>query len=853
MRAIIKYLKVLLPVSAMYFLPVSCETNRMIDENENENNGKNKTVNLLVNVPERSISSYASVDGTEDENHIDTLFVKLYESGNPNPVEIRKFYGSELQPVNGTNDSIVNVAFETDKLSGGGMITVEVYANRMKIAPITGEIPLPDRQDASTLFMMSGSGALTYNGTSYNGTIPVIRNVAKLRVRISKHPNILPANLIIHYDKTKVEVVNTPDRTQLLTPPPAAPPPGLAYISYAPRTGVGLRPESPIGVFAGGQTDSLYLNENYLEDVDYTDDGKKTQLKISITTQEPGFPEKTSEYTYPLFVENSYRVKRNHIYTLDIKIAGQSLEPLVTMDIRPWSEVAINGDINGVFLSLEKSELEILPVHTENSPARVAYHTDHASVSLDWSEVDPSYNIDMSVTGIQGSDGEVKIYWQAGGAPVQNFTDTVYVVVRNIRIALALKYNLTATPGPWVGAFYRWNQTGERIIKMPGEGDWTATVTHGSDFIVLDGMPSKDPHLCTGAAALGNDAGFDDDYPVNSDAASIAGKGIVFFRTGLKSRLAYMGAPPRYGVVEVVQGGVTRKIYVRQGEEADYIMRPTDENPSDSYSPRAYAMKLSPYNLSDPGRGVGGNDINAHNTMLYGETVFSSNKFTDYPSQGGYLFQWNLGAGSSHRAYHPANPVATAISNWDAAQKNAWEKTLEPCPAGYRHPNDSLKSPATSEIRQSLYLIPGEATGLTPSNSVRGYYADGFFDRLPINKSPNGADSTTVSFNLSNLIDAANTKVAYTGRLIYNPVTNASVFLPASGVRNGADGTLQMSGETGLYWTSTRWEDNDYLSCAFTFSPTESGENRIRDVYRNNGVSIRCVKDDFGLPGSPGY
>jgi hypothetical protein len=505
----------------------------------------------------------------------------------------------------------------------------------------------------------------------------------------------------------------------------------------------------------------------------------------------------------------------------------------------------VNGDINGVYLSLEQSELELLPVHTENSPVRVGYHTDNTSVSLDWSRVDPAHNIDPSVTEIQGMNGEIKIYWRAGGAPLQAFRDTVYVVSRNIRKALILKYGLPGTAGNWVGAFYRWNQTGERIIKMPGEGDWTATVTQGGDFIVLDGTPSTDPALNTDLAAQGNDPGFDAGHPVNSTATTLTGKGLVFFRIGLKSQLAYLGAAPRYGVVEVTGDGMgTRKIYVRQGEEADYIMSPGDANPSDANNPREYAVRFSPYNLSDPGRGTGGGGIDAHSIMPFGETVFSSSKFTDYPSQGGYLFQWNLGAGLSHRAYHPVNPVAGPISSWEMTFKSAWERTLEPCPTGYRHPGDSLQSATLSEVRQSLYLTPGSGDGAL--NSVTGYYADGFFDRLPINQSPNGADSTTVSFSLTNLADAVNTRVAYSGRLIYNPTTNASIFLPAAGFRDGS-GMLTGTGEDGAYWTRTK--NSDGFGWTFSFTPSSfSGVGTT--AYQYSGLSIRCVKDDFGLPGS---
>jgi hypothetical protein len=256
-----------------------------------------KGVRIAVQVPRNSISTYAVEAGNDDENHIDTLFVNIFEN---NVIkESKKFYGSTLQTVSMTNDSIVEIAFEAENLSGGA-ITAEVFANRTGITPVTGEIPLPDKNNAATWFMMSGSGALTFNGTSYNGTVHIVRNVAKLRVRIVKHTTCVPANLDILYDQITVETLQAPDRTQLMTPPPVSTPAGLGYIAnYSLRKGSALRAEQPIATFTGGQIDSLYLNENYLNNGAYNS-SNITKVKITLPSQEPGMPVKTAEYTYDL-------------------------------------------------------------------------------------------------------------------------------------------------------------------------------------------------------------------------------------------------------------------------------------------------------------------------------------------------------------------------------------------------------------------------------------------------------------------------------------------------------------------------------------------------------------------------
>ena len=843
MRITLKSLSSTIIVVLMGVLAVSCVNEIVInDDPEPSPPLTGKKVRLAISVPKNSISSYASEIGSADENHIDTLFVRILEDGVIR--DSMKYFGTSLQDVIEPNDSIVNVVLEPDNLTGGS-ITAEAFANRMEVMPVTGEIPLPDKNDRETWFMMSGSAALAFNGTAYSGTIHLVRHVAKLRVRISKHTACIPSNLVINYNQIKVEVINVPDRTQLMIPPPIDTPAGLSYIAnYRSGTGMGLRSETPIATFNGGQIDSMYMNENYLNNSDYND-SNITQVKITIPSQEPGMPVKTAEYTYKLFTEGSYRIKRNHIYILDIKIAGQTLEPLVSMEILPWNDVNVKGDIQGVFLNLDRSTVYLSPVDIQNSLEVINFSTDHTSVMLDWSKVNPAHPIDTSVKYIQGMNGQIRFSWTGGGAPDYSFKDTVYVIAGNIIKPVVMEYNVPAGNfGDWVGTFHRWNQTGERIIKMRNLGEWTANVTEGVDFIRLNGGDTKDANWGTSLAALGNNTGFDDNYPVLGGASSLSGNGIIYFRVGLTGTLAHIGAQPRYGVIEVTTGSGVKKIYVRQGEEADYVMHPDDAN-----HPRPYAKKFSPFNLSDPLRGTGGGHISEHKDILFGMTL-NNRIFTDYPTQAGYFFQWNLGSGNFLKAFNPVNSIQ-AISGWETGSKGEWERMLDPCPPGYRHPNDSLRSPLTSEIRQSWYATPnGESygpaypSGVLLENSVWGFYADGFFDRLAVGVSPTGVESTTAGFESSSLYAVGNVDVAYSGLLIYNPATFSSLFLPAPGIREG-NGALLNAGAMGAYWTNSPNGNNGW---AFYFAPTSFYS--YNNALQSAGASVRCVKIDFGLPGS---
>ena len=808
-----------------------------------------KSVKIAVRVPNNSMKTYSVETGSNDENHIDTLFVKIFEDNVFK--ETKKFYGDVLKAAYGSNDTTVIVAFEMDNLSGG-TVTAEVYANRMEIRPITDEIPLPDRTHAATCFMMSGSGVLSYSGNTYSGTIHIVRDVAKLRIKIDKNSICIPDNLIIHYDKIKIETRQAPDRTQLLSPPPLNTPSGLTYIPrYATHTENTLRSKTPIITFSGGQIDSLYLNENYLNNNDYND-SNITQVTITIPTQEPGMPVKTAEYTYKLSTEGSFQIKRNYIYILDIRVAGQSLDPFISLDMTPWLDVDIEGDIYGAILNLDQATVNLSPVHTSDNPATIQYATDNSSITLDWSSVDPAHNIDTSTEYLSGKNGKIPFSWIGGGAPDYPFKDTLYVTAGNIVKSIVLDYQPPAGSfGNWVGTFHRWNQTGERIIKMRNTGAWKATVVQGDDFILLDSHPTQDVNWGTALAALGNDVDFDNAYPVSGTATTVSGSGIIYFRVGLKSALAKMDAHPRYGLIEVATHEGTKKIYVRQGEAADYVMRREDPNPANGNNPRPYAMRFSPFNLTDPQRGTGGNDVTLHNDYRLG-VVLASRYFTEYPTQAGYFFKWNLGEGNDLKVYHPVNTIPS-INGWTTATKSSWNRLLEPCPPGYRHPNDSLRSPLTSEFRQSLYAIPNGNTygpvhpdNMPLDNSLWGFYADGFFDRLAVETSPNGIISTTVSYNALNLAAPANTKIAYAGRLFYNPTTFSSLFLPAPGLRDGNEGgALKEAGYRAAYWTNSPNGNNGW---AFYFTP--SSFYGYNNAHQSNGASVRCVHINFGLPGS---
>jgi len=443
---------------------------------------------------------------------------------------------------------------------------------------------------------------------------------------------------------------------------------------------------------------------------------------------------------------------------------------------------------------------------------------------------------------------------------------------------------------PYVGAFWKANQTGERLIRMPrassgkADGVWTATVVAGIDWIVLDTLMTTDPNVGwrTGASEQavknGNDPNFDTNYPVGGARKHVGGilrpandpnykpnDENIYFRIGLKSQYTPTpGAPARYGVVLLTYANNSKRqrIWIRQGEGADYLMRTTDLSASPDFisADRPVARQFSPYNLTTSGAFNAAVSING----AKGQSDPPA-KFTEYPTQAGAFFQW---ANSSNKRYAYA-PYGTGVGYWDPVSNATgyWTDatyyladTYESCPEGYRRPTDGSTDSAVgtttlspdnmklSEMRQSLYANPVAADNAftAVSNSVYGYYADGFFDRRAIVNSDNGVINSAVS--------AGNNSIAYQGRLFFNPKPDsyASVFFPAAGYRlsNSLTGTLTFAGSNGYYWSSSSPNSIEAGGGGKSIELYATAINQ-NNYDRRFGFSIRCVVDvPLPIPGT---
>ena len=369
-------------------------------------------------------------------------------------------------------------------------------------------------------------------------------------------------------------------------------------------------------------------------------------------------------------------------------------------------------------------------------------------------------------------NGNTKIYLKATDNPSQiskrsstifldNRTDSIKCTINQAFLPLNSaipEYGSYPVKGPipYVGAFWRYNERGERIISFKAGADstlgaWTAKVfwvgeSWSNDKIVLSTKRSNDPLVNTSSP------GSAESYLVNDTFSIVTGKveagGSFYFRIGLTGifQNPTPDIPVRYAVVLLSYNNNTRhhKLFLRQGEDPDYLFKPTEKyklNETGEEKFRTYSRRFSPYNLT---------------ATTFKQSISSSNPaiFTQYPTQPGALFQWYNESPFYKFAYPQFGAQLLSTEYNVKVFPKFWsdiKSTYEIAPQGYstrtnpsvnfRRPRDGEKDnviyqtidASYSEIRQSLFVnvVSGarETTKTWMKNYWHGYYADGYFDR----------------------------------------------------------------------------------------------------------------------------
>ena len=583
----------------------------------------------------------------------------------------------------------------------------------------------------------------------------------------------------------------------------------------------------------------------------------KMTLKVTFTVGDG--PEKT--LSVPFGGVDPWAPGKHTEYLLTIQ--PDEIELIYT--VQDWDRTEVDGDIDERELKVSSTEVVATSVYYPHvyfwTPDRYV-----GNVYLDTFMADGTTRIDDFYAHLTDADGKYFAYDPASGegffklqlradvAPGE-YDHTLVLHADGLRRHIRVRATQFTPPSmwshysqsTWVGTFHRAGERGERIIYAQNgsaTNPWSARVLTGGDFIELSDSPTLDPGVLTA------NPGDPEAYYVTDGKQEVSGTGMVYFRIGLKSTYQPTDeAPARYGKVEVTtmySWGSTLKsiIYVRQGDAPDYVMRPTD--PGD----RAYAVKFSPYNLT--ARGM--NDQAQSVDVAYRDGVF-----VEYPTQAGAFFQWGVKDLSMiRRAYHPAYPGA--VTGWLGELNylygywNTLGQSWETCPPGYRRPYEgSVVGPnnegavARSELRQSLWNDPvagfssnADFDQVWNANSQWGFYADGFFDRNPM-QAQNAADPGTLT-----TVNRDSHRVGYVGRVYYNPHNDASLFMPSAGYREAADGRLNWPASAGNYWTATSQREvavNGYKNAVVHQAGGWPGTYIVR-MMQTFGMSVRCVRDD---------
>jgi hypothetical protein len=236
------------------------------------------------------------------------------------------------------------------------------------------------------------------------------------------------------------------------------------------------------------------------------------------------------------------------------------------------------------------------------------------------------------------------------------------------------------------------------------------------------------------------------------------------------------------------------------------------------------------------------------------------NRFTAYPTQGGYTFQWNY----STKAFTPLNED---LSDFSREMKGVefWDSNShETCPDGYRRPNDgpqkNAHTPSSndnitgSEMRQSLLYKPANQSEMIENKAdyvAFGYYADGFFDRKKLQKAKDMEAPTGIDYDLA--VELNTPYAAYAGQLYFNPITNASLFFPAAGNRMCFGDKFfvnQNRSVYGNYLTSSSVNDTHCWIMTFILYKTyhdgitRNSVSQSSTFDRTNSASVRCIKDE---------
>lgn len=787
-------------------------------------------------------------NGMAGENKVERLFMDVMNSGTVIASRSTADGALTLTPTDVDSVYAVSTLFDIGTLEAG--YTLRVRANEDTPAIISGQPVSP--------FYMSGTGVIEDGiNRNFKASVHLLRGVAKLRTTVRTTSFTVPQELMI--GDVKIQVIHAADRIRKYTP----------FSSHANEAVVENLPASSLNypdypevslydILAHEQVEingeaitfyPLFVYENYLEQEEEYDPAiNVTSLKLTIPVTD-GIASRVIERTIPVKAEDSYRMKRNHIYSVDVQVLSLD-EVKVFTDMLDWEDVGVTGDIvGGVDFDIDRTKITLIKDIVD--PVKLLKVDCHAPGRLQIRALKPNKTDLISTTDLQ-------LYCN-GITETDKLADNSGIY--DLTAAQVMNFYCTtgSVPANYEGGFIEISSDNVHVEYIP--------VSSLDTFTPLDTEGTANSYIADRGAGsysftatiMGNGVdGIIDEGKFEDASGNILTKAGGANIHPLSAKLLWQDTDELVEQVALVNGRVQVKMGRSRGNAVIAVYDKTNPNAEDAKvlwswhlwctaTPKILEFVTSIYtgnNYKVMDRNLGATATKAYlgtvqglhyqwgrkdpfsgsltydgiRTILYdvrsGQGVY---KYSDERVTAGQaistpssLYSPRRGLGgeswctkTTELKYLWGNPDGEQ----DAFPKETLKSLYDPCPYGYKvAPHDVFKILSKGEIA----IFPPAGASLGDMYFIKSYFANGstfYYDNA-------GIDET---------------------KLIYLPET----------YRPNGDGIKL--GKWGVYWCSSPHPaDKEHSGLMFNFHPYTAMDfeyNIYNPVVTSVPASIRCVKE----------
>ena len=787
-------------------------------------------------------------NGMAGENKVERLFMDVMNSGTVIASRSTADGALTLTPTDVDSVYAVSTLFDIGTLEAG--YTLRVRANEDTPAIISGQQVSP--------FYMSGTGVIEDGiNRNFKASVHLLRGVAKLRTTVRTTSFTVPQELMI--GDVKIQVIHAADRIRKYAP----------FSSHANEAVVENLPASSLNypdypevslydILAHEQVEingeaitfyPLFVYENYLEQEEEYDPAiNVTSLKLTIPVTD-GIASRVIERTIPVKAEDSYRMKRNHIYSVDVQVLSLD-EVKVFTDMLDWEDVGVTGDIvGGVDFDIDRTKITLIKDIVD--PVKLLKVDCHAPGRLQIRALKPNKTDLISTTDLQ-------LYCN-GITETDKLADNSGIY--DLTAAQVMNFYCTtgSVPANYEGGFIEISSDNVHVEYIP--------VSSLDTFTPLDTEGTANSYIADRGAGsysftatiMGNGVdGIIDEGKFEDASGNILTKAGGANIHPLSAKLLWQDTDELVEQVALVNGRVQVKMGRSRGNAVIAVYDKTNPNAEDAKvlwswhlwctaTPKILEFVTSIYtgnNYKVMDRNLGATATKAYlgtvqglhyqwgrkdpfsgsltydgiRTILYdvrsGQGVY---KYSDERVTAGQaistpssLYSPRRGLGgeswctkTTELKYLWGNPDGEQ----DAFPKETLKSLYDPCPYGYKvAPHDVFKILSKGEIA----IFPPAGASLGDMYFIKSYFANGstfYYDNA-------GIDET---------------------KLIYLPET----------YRPNGDGIKL--GKWGVYWCSSPHPaDKEHSGLMFNFHPYTAMDfeyNIYNPVVTSVPASIRCVKE----------